>query len=188
MGRTLITMARWFFAGTTVLILLMLSAALIRPSWYVRGGFGAGLVDGRVEVAWSNSKLTRQSNAWGLSSPIGSASILVAPRSAWLPSRSPAAIGTTSGAGATALFTLDVVYVPLWLPLAAGSLLTMTLFLLRGRRVEPGHCACGYDLRGGTGGKCPECGRLVESLAARVSRALAIGRRPTRAHLSGSCS
>ncbi len=51
--------------------------------------------------------------------------------------------------------------VPLWMPLTAFGFVTITLFALDfKRRVRPGHCSCGYDLRGlSPGAACPECGR-----------------------------
>lgn len=48
-------------------------------------------------------------------------------------------------------------------------LLYPTLFLwwlawrIRPRRITPGHCQCGYDLRGNVSGVCPECGTAVTS-------------------------
>ncbi len=47
--------------------------------------------------------------------------------------------------------------IPVWLPLAINALLTVFLFW-RDRPILPGHCPCGYDLRGNVSGVCPECG------------------------------
>lgn len=55
------------------------------------------------------------------------------------------------GPGAT------VHYVPLYLPMLAIAGFT-TFLWRRDRRIQPGHCRCGYNLTGNVSGVCPECG------------------------------
>ncbi len=43
------------------------------------------------------------------------------------------------------------------MPLIAFAIPTGLFFYLD-RRPLPGHCPCGYDLRGNVSGTCPECG------------------------------
>ena len=47
---------------------------------------------------------------------------------------------------------------PLVLLLVLLTLPTALLWHLDRRRFPPGHCPCGYDLRGNVSGVCPECG------------------------------
>ncbi len=57
--------------------------------------------------------------------------------------------------------------VPLWLPFLLAALLTWGLFVLDKRRYRPGACtSCGYDLKGNTSGRCPECGAEAASKVA----------------------
>jgi hypothetical protein len=133
---------------------------ITHPAWYCRGGLAMGVNRGRVEIARSSGAISRAPIAWDIQGPQGYASILVGPVSMWRPSSSSAAIGTSPNSAPAPLFTLTVVYLPLW-PWAlltigvAGGLSWRWM-----RRVEPGHCgACGYDLRGLPAGRCPECGR-----------------------------
>ncbi len=59
-------------------------------------------------------------------------------------------------------------FVPLWIPLCA--LLVLTVTLARGmRRTKPGHCLrCGYDLTGNVSGRCPECGHRISTAQGRA--------------------
>ena len=56
----------------------------------------------------------------------------------------------------------NMIVIPLWLPLACVTLLTVVLFTRnRAQRID-GLCRkCGYDLTGNESGVCPECGTPV---------------------------
>ena len=54
-------------------------------------------------------------------------------------------------------FTLGLVY-----PFAAVALPTLLVSRFWPKPIKPGHCQCGYDLRGNESGKCPECGGEVQ--------------------------
>lgn len=64
---------------------------------------------------------------------------------------------------AAALYVSDFLFLPLWpLEVLLGGVLAWSLVLTRmraTRRRRANQCeACGYDLRGHSGGACPECG------------------------------
>jgi hypothetical protein len=174
--------AMWMLAALCAALAVLLGWGFVNPAWYSRGGFAAGVINGHVEVAWSNGGLSRQSATWRISTPAGFASILVAPRSMWRPTTSRAAIGMGAGPGAAAMFRLTVVYVPLWpLVVVAGG----GAGLLRWRRgclPIPGHCRCGYDLHGLTAERCPECGHAVGGVTARLAAAARGWLRPQRSN------
>jgi len=51
------------------------------------------------------------------------------------------------------------VRLPLWFPFLLIAFPTGFLLWSDYKRGKPGDCAaCGYDLKGNTSGKCPECG------------------------------
>ena len=163
--------AFWTAAAAGVVCAALLVWGLARPSWYARGGFVAGVTSGRAEVAWSNAQLSRQSLAWGLQGPSMSASVMLAPGSSWLPTIRGATVGTGPVGVPQTLYTLSVLYVPLWPLVTVIAAIGGAAFWM-GRRIPiPGHCRkCGYNLAGLKGGTCPECGHPVGVLA-RVLRA-----------------
>jgi len=60
--------------------------------------------------------------------------------------------------------TLNVLWIPAWLPAAFfGAYPTWRLIYRYRHRHKPGHCACGYDLTGNESGVCPECGRNLHT-------------------------
>ena len=147
----------------------LLGLGIVRPSWACRGGAAVGVSNGRLEIAWSSGTVRRASIAWDLQGPEGSASILVGPARWWRPSASSDSIGTSPSAAGAPLFTLTVVYLPLWpLVVVAGGAAAGLWWRWR-HVVEPGHCAaCGYDLRGLAPGRCPECGAASASVMTRI--------------------
>ena len=59
---------------------------------------------------------------------------------------------------------LRVVAIPEWLVFLLVGGPTALLWWLDRRRFRPGQCqGCGYDLTGNVSGRCPECGRLIDS-------------------------
>ncbi len=170
MSRRVKRMGMWFCAACAFVLTGMFVFCLAYHAWAAHGKIAVGLFHGNAEIAWSDANLKRQSIAYNLSYPEGNASILVAPGSVWRPTVERASVGVGSTAGPTTMYALSVLYVPLWpwavlFALAAGG-----LWRAAGRRIAPGHCAaCGYDLRGLRGEKCPECGRLARMLRAAVA-------------------
>ncbi len=57
--------------------------------------------------------------------------------------------------------TIIVTYIefPLYALFAAVAVPTLLAWRFWPMAVRPGHCPCGYDLRGNESGTCPECGR-----------------------------
>ena len=56
----------------------------------------------------------------------------------------------------------NMLIVPLWLPLAGMTLLTIVLFIHSRVRWIDGLCGkCSYDLTGNVSGVCPECGTAI---------------------------
>ena len=51
-----------------------------------------------------------------------------------------------------------VLFLPLYAVFAAVAIPTMLVWRFGPKPVKPGHCRCGYDLRGNESGVCPECG------------------------------
>jgi hypothetical protein len=171
MNRTVLTAALWTSLATALLLSGALMLGFMRPSWWGRGGFVAGVTGPRMEIGWCDTALTRQPLIWGLKHPGGVASIMVAPASVWRPSFASAAIGVGSGPTSGTLYRLTVFYIPLWplILLAAGA--AGIFFHFRRRMHQPGHCRCGYSLAGLTGEGCPECGaRIPVTLMQSITR------------------
>ena len=71
----------------------------------------------------------------------------------------------------TRIGTVHFVTGPLWIPLLVTGLATALLMWAKRVRLLPGHCSCGYNLRGNVSGRCPECGRAIERAAGPGARA-----------------
>src|SRR5690349_10238621 len=114
-----------FYSAIVTMLLsgVLLAYAWFSPVWVHRTGLVVGATDGRIEIARSDAKLTRQQIAWGLETPNGFASILVGPTSAWRPTISTAGVAMSSTPGPGSMFTLTVLYIPLWpiVVLSAGA-------------------------------------------------------------------
>lgn len=60
---------------------------------------------------------------------------------------------------------LQVVFIHMWFPCVVFSAYPLCYCIHRWRtRVLPGHCKCGYNMRGNESGVCPECGYAMGSL------------------------
>ncbi len=64
----------------------------------------------------------------------------------------------------------QIVVIPFWIPLLLAGLPTTLLWWRDRRRVQPGHCPCGYDLTGNVSGICPECGLKTPAAAGGGAR------------------
>ncbi len=53
-------------------------------------------------------------------------------------------------------------HVPLYAVFAAVAIPTLLFWRFGRKPPKPGHCRCGYDLRGNENGRCPECGIEVQ--------------------------
>lgn len=51
--------------------------------------------------------------------------------------------------------------IPFWIQLIVIGAPTALLWRRDRRRILPGNCACGYDLRGNVSGRCSECGTVL---------------------------
>ena len=56
-----------------------------------------------------------------------------------------------------------VFIIPFWIIFAPVAISTVLLFWRDRRRVQPGHCKCGYDLTGNVSRVCPECGEACRA-------------------------
>lgn len=125
--------------------------------------------------------------AWDIRGPEGFASILIGDTGRWPLTVRSDVIGVAPSGGP--LFTLTAVYVSLWQAVvffAGGAGLS---FWLRPRHVPAGHCASGYDLRGVSSPRCPECGAARLTFLNRVLSAVArVFSRPARACRIGTAA
>ncbi len=80
-------------------------------------------------------------------------SLLIAAASVWL---WPMLLGTPAVGFAFFAPALAGVFASVAIP-------TLLVWRLGRKRVETGHCQCGYDLTGNVSGKCPECGRRAKT-------------------------
>jgi len=179
MRRRLLRSGMWMMAVLGVLIAGLLVTAWVGQGYISRGGVTAGLAHGRLEVAWGGGKVTRDPLGWSVSNAQGFAAALMPVGSAWRPSVVHSGLGSVPG-GPGPLFEITAVYVPLWTWVIVAGGMTGLLWRRAGHAIVPGHCACGYDLRGLASGRCPECGRgapgvlfrMVAGLFAAAGRAM----------------
>ena len=52
---------------------------------------------------------------------------------------------------------------PIWIALTAVAVPTLLIWRFGRKPIKPGHCRCGYDLRGLPEPRCPECGEPFEA-------------------------
>lgn len=164
----------WAMAGlgAAAMALLVLGWALPAGSAAAgHGRYGVRIERGVLEIVRGSHDVSWMGRGW-LQSASGQKGLVInASSSVWRPNvRTARMVMGTSAGGATRV-TLDALYVPLW-PWVAGPGLIAGLLLWRlPRRHGAGMCAaCGYDVRGIRGEKCPECGRAIESALRRMMR------------------
>jgi len=101
--------------------------------------------DGRLMLLWERVALFSSSQAWEVNAIRPSLE-----RVRWWPHADLSPSGYLA--------------VPLWLPVAALSLVTALFWYRDCRRFPAGHCRnCGYNLTGNVSGRCPECGLTIPS-------------------------
>ena len=59
---------------------------------------------------------------------------------------------------------------PIYAMFLAVAAPTLLVWRFGRKPVKPGHCECGYDLRGNVSGTCPECGRETTGPATGTTR------------------
>ncbi len=121
-----------------------------------------GLERGQLIVAWASAPMNP-----GFLRVVVGGSKDGALRPSWWRPRSTEAWGSNGGAPGT----VRVAAVPLGRLTGLITGITGVAWWLRRRPALPGHCAaCGYDLRGLSHQRCPECGRAERSRLARLLR------------------
>ena len=130
---------RTFTLWTGTLLCVLITAAFVVSTWWwvwvtVPGGPFIAVHAGALEFSY----------------PVGAAHAGYLPHGAGLRF---ALVGMTKARG----FTLPLVY-----PFAAVAIPTLLVWRFGRKPIKPGHCPCGYDLRGNVSGICPECGRETE--------------------------
>ena len=134
----LLRIAKW---GGTLICTTLVVAGIVNLRYDVfvamPDGAGVGTEDGLVGVAWrelpGGLTIERRSRPWELWPEY------------WSDGRSGYAA------------------VPIRQGLLSIGIPTMVPWYLDRRRQLPGHCPCGYDLRGNVSGTCPECGVEVQA-------------------------
>lgn len=145
--------------GLSVIFALAIAASWSRPFALSRGRAGVGFGRGVIGVFWASGPITGQ---WtpGIDYPQWTFVATSARTSMWATSIwRPSTNGATMMVGAGPLMSLDVLWVPLWNPVAACLIAGMGLrWRASGRRTPGGCAACGYSLAGLVSATCPECG------------------------------
>lgn len=145
MPRRLRRAGKWAGLGATLLVAAAYATSTCDSiSWFDSSGRGIGIASGVLVFSWSDTSISQRPE-W--------VAVPHEPALYWRFSYEHGRFG------------LNILGVPLWVPLLAAALPTAWLWH-RDRRGNPrnlpGHCGrCGYDLAGlPSGGPCPECGRV----------------------------
>lgn len=166
-------------AALTIALLFTMAIGFTTPGALCRGHYAVGADKACLQWAWSSDDLVNQGPAWKIG-PGGQ--IMLGPLSRWRPTISRASASITSPPAPPVVYTISILYIPLW-PWASLCGIATAILARRFRNLVPaGHCRnCAYDLRGLTADRCPECGRPIQSAIARVMSILKRRRTPAPA-------
>jgi hypothetical protein len=140
---------KWAGAATAVVLGAAYATSVGFFLQYDFGGPSLTVSRGAVHLFSQRPPLKYPPRGW----TAGQASPLT--KMAWLPDRS-----VLQGTGRV----FEMNSLPLWIPFLLVAAPTALLWWRDRRYVPPGHCTvCGYDLRGGTADRCPECGTGVHT-------------------------
>ncbi len=171
----------WAAATLGIVAGVLLAASVVIParsSSLSAGRIGVRIERGTVEAVWATHDVTWTTNRWSMSASGRKAAVMNWSDSAWRPNLKTARMIVGGSAGSGTLITLDAAYVPLW-PWVVGPLgIAGMLWWRLPRMLEAGSCAaCGYDIRGIRGEKCPECGGIIARWMAKWGMRLPWGGR-----------
>ncbi len=130
---------RTFTLWTSTLLSLLIAAAFVASAWWLiavqAGGAGVDIASGSLGVGLDEASTPGPAgrHPWGLSE-----------WNYWR--RGPRSIS-----------------VPLYALFLAVAIPTLLVWRFWPKPSKPGHCRCGYDLRGNESGMCPECGVEVQA-------------------------
>ena len=162
----LLRVTKWGGVAACVLV----ATAWIFGAWY---SFGCDHPTGRLELRWGILNLTHRTGNPPPSNQSGFAVLPFRPNieAEWLPrfrqyrlqfvpATNTLSLAPTPMPNAKFRWTEHHLSLPLWMLLTVLAVPT-ALLSWPARRPPPGHCPCGYDLRGNVSGRCPECGTRV---------------------------
>ena len=129
----------------------------------------ASVTGSQLQIAFANQPVERQKDRWYFRNATAA---VVMPGNLLRPKMSKATMTVGTQGGAIVAISLRVVTVPLWQLLLMCLIVGGGAWRLSRRGFAIDHCSeCGYDLRGLSSGKCPECG------GGFVARVMALVRR-----------
>ena len=149
--RRLRTLTLW----TGTLLCVLIAAAFVASGWWranlrLPGSCQVSVAGGAV-IVWTNRLTANRIGRWpfGLSSWNGWSTEAL--------SYSPVSANMNK--------EVHIIQFPLYALFLAAAIPTLLVWRFWPKPPKPGHCRCGYDLRGNESGVCPECGRGVGEAA-----------------------
>lgn len=126
------------------------------------GSVAVGTRYGALQLVTADAPLAGDGNLW----QVGSARLLLALPGRVIPTHEKAMMTISTGS-ATTTINIHAYYIPLLFVTIVTLVLAILGFWMSRARPQPGCCRkCGYDLRGNTSGRCPECGAEASGLLA----------------------